>query len=212
MKGSSSAPDNHAGVPAKGSGYIALIVIAVLAALTGIWRLVVASQHLIAARSIVDDPSMRELEQVSAVFEGGAALILFLHAAAALSMARSGVRVVPRVLFALAAYSGVVIAAGLLGMKLFQLPGLFPLAIALGSFTLCVLWSFSWLSIYLGVVIGGALAWTVVMPGLDLFACLFVIVPCVVYAFAGAWLGQSLARRAGRPNLPTSGRPANDRR
>ncbi len=201
MTSPSPVPDNTASASPRRGGRRTLIIIALLAASVAVWRLVVASGHIIAARAIVDDPSMRELEQVSAVFEAGAALILFLHAAAAVSMARSGVRVVSRTLLALAAYTGLVVAAGLLGMKLLQVPGLFPLAIALGAFTLSVLWPFSWLSIYLGVVIGGALAWAMVMPRLDLLGCLYVIAPCVVYAFAGAWLGRGFARRSGKNHV-----------
>jgi hypothetical protein len=59
----------------------ALLISAGLFALAAIWRAIIAIQHYRFSRTIIDDPSMRELEQLGAFFEAGACLILLLHAA-----------------------------------------------------------------------------------------------------------------------------------
>lgn len=175
-----------------------LFLIAVVAAAVGLWRAAVGTGHMIAARKIAGDPSMRELEQASAMFEGAAAVIALVHAAAAVSMARSGVRIESPLMLSLAAYCCVVIAAALMGVPLLAYPGAFPLAIVLGAFTLGMLLPFTGISVYLGVVAGGVAGYALGVPQGDVVGCVFVVVPCVLYAYGGAWLGRRFSRRARR--------------
>ena len=55
---------------------------------------------------------------------------------------------------------------------------------------------FDWVSLYLGSLAGSALAWYVVAPVTDVFACLFVVAPCVALAFLGAGLRLLVVRIA----------------
>ncbi len=61
---------------------------AMLFAAGAVWRALVALHHYQSSLAVVDDPSIQELEQVSAGVEGGIALILLAHSGALLSLSR----------------------------------------------------------------------------------------------------------------------------
>ena len=175
-------------------GRVVLAAVAVAAFLAGVWRAIIAGSHLMAAHRIDNDPSLRELEQATGWLEALVAVVLLLHAVAVTTLFRRGVTVSPRLVVGLSLYCGVVVAAALLGIEMFRIPGMYPGAIALGAFALAYLPRFSWLSLYLGVVIGGGVAWVIAAPDNDPLACLFVIGPSLIYALAGGWCARKMVK------------------
>lgn len=166
--------------------------------LGALWRGVVAVQHYMNSLTIVDDPSIRELEEVSAVFEAGAALLLLLHAVALFVISRRWFAFqVPWALGITLLCAGIVSGA-LLQVPVLTIPGVYPLSIVVGVAVASWLARIGWVSLYLGSVFGCLLAWYVAAPVSDAFACLFVTVACVVYVFVGAGVSRGLVYIGGR--------------
>jgi hypothetical protein len=148
--------------------------------------------------SIVNDPSIRELEEVSALFETGMALLFLIHAFALFVISRRWFELqVPCVLGVALICVGVVSGA-LLQVPGLTIPGAYPLSIVVGVAILGWITRFGWVSLYLGSGVGCLMAWYVAAPVSDAFACLFVTAPCVIYAFIGAGVSRGLAYISGR--------------
>lgn len=171
-----------------------------LALIIGVWRGVIALEHFRASIAVVNDPSMRELEQVSALFNIAAALLAFLHAAVAFVLSRRHVAVNMKLLLAVALFCGMWVAAALFDLAMLSVTGVYPAGIVLGVFLLSSFAQFSWLSIYLGVIMGGTAAWVAAIPESGILACIFVVLPCAVYALIGGLCSYMLVHRraAGR--------------
>jgi hypothetical protein len=159
---------------------------------------VVAWQHSERAQAIVNDPSMRELEEVSALFESGAALLLLVHAIVLAEATRRQFTFPLSHALAIAALCALVLAGALGSVPILDLPGVYSATIILGVIVASVLLPFAWLSAYVGAVAGCVVAWYVAVPASDSFACLFVTLPCVVYVLVGAGVSRGLTRLTAR--------------
>lgn len=138
---------------------------------------------------------MRELEEVAALFDGVVALLSFGHGVAAYLLSRRRVVVNSRLLLAITVFCGLWVAAALSQVALLSIPGIYPVGIVVGVFLLSSITYFSWLSVYLGGVLGATVAWFGVVPAADLFACVFVVLPCVALALLGAFCSYLLNGR-----------------
>ncbi len=94
-----------------------------------LWRAALAAQHYLASFRILDDPSARELEQVSALFECGLAVILLGHAVAVASYTRRPFRLNGVALVAIAAVAGIAIGGSLSQAPILGAPGLVPVSL-----------------------------------------------------------------------------------
>lgn len=178
----------------SGSGRVAAGIAAVMFLLGALWRGVIAWQHHVKAQTIINDPSIQELEEVSALLESGAAVVLLIHAILlAVATRRRFAFPVPHAL-AVAALCALVLAGTLGSAPILENPGVYPLTIVTGVAIISLRLRFGWLSAYVGAVSGCVLAWYSVVPVSDAFACLFVTIPCVVYVLAGAGVSRGLAR------------------
>lgn len=178
---------------------VTLHILAAVFSALGIWRGVEAGLHFVASRAIVDDPSIRELEEVSAALEGIFAVVLLIHAAVAFNMARRGVLIEPRLTLLLAVFAAALLGASMTGLApVLRIPGVYPVAIVAGAAILCRVLPSSWLSLYLGAVIGSVAALVFTSPSLEPFAFLGVVAPFVVLTFAGGALGRWMRKRSAR--------------
>lgn len=152
------------------------------------WRAVVAVRHYERSLAAANDPSIQELEQVSAAVEGGIALVLLAHGVLLMALARRPIRIRWPYGLAVALVCAIVLSGSLLGAPLFSWPGVYPASIVVSVALLSHFLAFAWLSLYLGSLLGSVVAWCVGAPAIDPFACLFVVGPCVALAFLGAGL------------------------
>jgi len=159
-----------------------------------IWRTFAAVAHYQASLTIVNDPSMQELEQVGVFVEGGLALLLLIHGIALVVLSWRPIEVRWSYAGAAAITCTVILGATLLSVPVFSWPGVYPAAIVASIFFLSRVLPFGWISLYFGAVVGTAVAWSVAAPAIDPFACLAVAVPGVALAFFGAGLQQLRAR------------------
>jgi len=166
----------------------------VLFAAGAVWRALVALHHYQSSLTVVDDPSIQELEQVSAGVEGGIALILLAHSGALLSLSRRPLQI--RWLYALsvALVCAVILGGSLLGAPVFSLPGVYAASIVVSISILSHFLVFGWISLYLGSLTGSVLAWHIWAPVTDVFVSLSVVAPCVAPAFLGAGLRLLVVR------------------
>lgn len=172
------------------------LVVAVLFAAAGVWRAVVAVHHYQVSLTIADDPSMRELEQVSALFEGGIAMLLWAHAVALLWLARGPLRFTWPLAAGVALLCGTALSGALLQWPPLASPIAYALSIVIGAAILSHFTTFSWVSLYAGAVVGGTIAWYAAGPAPDAFVGLFVVIPCIGYALLGAALGRLVTKTA----------------
>jgi hypothetical protein len=178
-----------------------LIGFGALAALFAGWRAVVAAAHYRASLAVLNDPSIRELEEVAAFINGGVALLALLHAAGAFALVRRPPALRPGALLAVALLTGVWVAGGLAGSPLLWVPGAYPGGIALGVFAIGAWLGPSWLSAYLGSVAGAVAGCLWALPDAGVWVLASVAGPCVAFTALGAAGAQLLARRrkAGGP-------------
>ena len=164
------------------------------------WRALVALRHYELSLAAADDPSIQELEQVSAAVEGGIALLLLAHGGALIALSRRPLQIRWPYALAVAFLCAAILSATLLGAPVLSWPGVYPASIVVGVSLLSHFLRFNWLSLYLGSLLGSIFAWSVATPAMDPFACLFVVGPCVALAFLGAGLRLLVVRigRAGR--------------
>jgi len=175
-------------------GRVALLFLATLFAVAAVWRAILAVQHYRLSLAVVDDPSIRELEQLGAFLEAGLCLVLLVHAALLVFYSRR-----PLIIFwPFVAVTGLlcasVIAGTFAGLPLLNLTGVSAIAIVAGVAIACVLMRFNWASLYSGALPGSTLGWLLTTPAVDVFAGLFVVGPAVVYAFLGAALAGGLGK------------------
>ncbi len=161
-----------------------------------VWRALVALHHYQSSLAVVDDPSIQELEQVSAGVEGGIALILLAHSGALLSLSRRPLQI--RWLYALsvALVCAVILGGSLLSVPVFSLPGVYAASIVVSISILSHFLVFGWISLYLGSLTGSVLAWHIWAPVTDVFVSFSVVAPCVALAFLGAGLRLLVVRIA----------------
>lgn len=172
----------------------ALLISAGLFALAAIWRAIIAIQHYRFSRTIIDDPSMRELEQLGAFFEAGACLILLLHAAVLAVYSRQTLKIFWPLVAVTGLLCATIMAGSLSGLPVFSLTGSHAVAIVTAVAVACVVMQFNWASLYSGALLGSTLGWLASTPQLDMFTGLFVIGPALVYALLGGALASILKR------------------
>jgi len=91
-----------------------------------VWRAAIAGRHYLASSRILDDPSARELEQASALFECALAAVLLGHAVAAASYTRRPFGLNASVVASLAIVAGATIGGSLSQVPALGVPGLVP--------------------------------------------------------------------------------------
>jgi hypothetical protein len=158
-------------------------------------RAFLAAQHYRVSCAIRDDPSAKELEQVSALFEGGFALVLLGHALAAASYTRRPFRLNGAAVLGIAAVAGTTIGGSLAKVPVPDTPGLVSFSLLLACGLVGYSASHAWASVYLGVVLGGVAASALAAPELRPLVVLAIVVPPVCVGLVGVGLGR-LARRA----------------
>lgn len=163
-----------------------MLSLAVLLVAGAVWRALVALGHYRSAITITNDPSIREFEQVNAFFEVGLALVLLIHGVGLAAFSRRPPVFRWPYTLGVGLACALIVSGSLLGASVTALPGAYPISIIVSVAILSHLLMFSWISLYLGAVIGSALACFGAAPAPDAFACLFVVVPCVAFAFVGA--------------------------
>jgi len=154
------------------------------------WRVLVAFEHYRLSVQTLGDPSIQELEWVSALVEGGIATLLLAHAAAVAFVARRSI--VFRWPFAVSTtlLCTVIVSGALLDAPILRVSWVYALLIVVGMATLSRLLTFSWISLYVGAAAGGSLGFILTTPILDPLAGFFVAAPCVLFALIGAVLGR----------------------
>jgi hypothetical protein len=173
-----------------------LAALASVALVSGaLWRAALAARHYLASLRILDDPSARELEQISALFECGLAVILLGHAVAAASYTRRPFGVSGVALVAIAAVAGTTIGGSLSRTPVLGAPGLVPAALLATCGFAGYLANHAWASAYLGVVLGGVAAGTLAASELNPFVLLAISVPPLGFGLAGVGLGRLVRRR-----------------
>ena len=176
----------------------ATLMIATLFALAAAWRAIVAVQHYRLSLAIVDDPSIRELEQLSAFFEAGACLILLVHAALLAAYSKRPLRIFWPLAVVTGLLCAAVMAGSFAGLPILNLTGANAASIVVGVAVVSVVMRFNWTSLYLGALLGSTLAWLAITAQADVFVGLFVVGPAVVYALLGGALAGGLKRLPGR--------------
>ena len=159
-----------------------------------LWRAGLAVRHYRASLNIIDDPSMRELEEVSAFFELGLAIVLLGHAVVAVYLIRRPLQLEGVVVGAVAALAGVVIAGSFLQIPMLGAPGLLPASLILGCAVAGFFTRAPWASSYLGALVGSSLGFYFGAPIFEPLALLAVIVPPAIFALVGVALGRLLRR------------------
>ena len=161
---------------------------------SAMWRAGLAVCHYRASLNITDDPSIRELEVVSALFELGLATVLLGHAMVAAYLIRRPIQIDSVTVGAVAALAGVVVAGSFLQVPLLGIPGVLPASLILG----CALAGFyrlaPWASSYLGALLGSSVGFYFGAPDFESIALLAVIVPPALFALMGVTVGRLLHR------------------
>ena len=173
---------------------LAGIAVAVLG-LCGIWRAGLAVRHYRLSLAITNDPSARELEQVSALLEFGVSVILLAHAVAAgwlrpppaqsLPNRDPGPRPQSRECW----WPG-----SFLQTPVLSLPGLLPALLIVGCAGAGFLSEAPWASVYLGALAGGIVGFCLTAPSLDPISALAVTAPLIVFALVGVAIGKGIRR------------------
>ena len=166
-----------------------------------LWRAGLAVQHYRASLNIIDDPSIRELEEISASFELGLAIVLLGHAVVAAYLIRRPLQIEGVVVAAVAALAGVVTAGPFLQIPMLGTPGLLPASLILGCAVAGFFTRAPWASSYLGTLVGSSLGFYFVAPSFYFedpdfqpLLLLAVIVPPAIFALVGVALGRLLRR------------------
>lgn len=158
------------------------------------WRTVIAVRHYYQSLTIVGDPSIRELEQVGAFLEGVFVIVLVAHAAALFWLSRSPFTFRWPFALGVALICGSFLSGALLKFAVLASPGVYAVAIVITVAILSHFTKFDWVSLYVGALVGSAIAWYGTAPTLNTFVGLFVVGPCIVYAFLGAVLGRLITK------------------
>ncbi|MEN8108575.1 MAG: hypothetical protein ABFS22_11285 [Pseudomonadota bacterium] len=162
-----------------------LLIIASLFALASIGRAIVAVQHYRLSLAIIDDPSIRELEQVSAFLETGACLILLAHAAVLAAYTKRTLKIIWPLVAVTGLLCATIMAGSFAGLPIFNLTSAHAVAIVTGVVVACMIMRFNWASLYLGALLGSTLGWLATTPLVDVFVGLFVVGPASFMPFWG---------------------------
>lgn len=162
-----------------------------------VWRAVLAGQHYLASSRILDDPSARELEEVSALFECALAVFLLGHAVLAASYTRRPFGLNAAVVASLAVVAGATLWGSLQQLPVLSVPGLTPASLLVAGGFAGYLATHAAASAYLGVVLGSFASCVLALPESGPFVLLAVTVPPVVFALVGVGLGRLARRHAG---------------
>ena len=155
-----------------------------------LWQAGLAVRHYRASLNIIDDPSIRELEEVSAFFELGVAIVLLGHAVVAAYLIRRPLQIDVVVVGAVATLAGGVIGGSLLQMPMLGATGLLPVTLILGCAVAGFFTRSPWASSYLGALVGSSLGFYIGTTTFEPLALLAVIVPPAVFALVGVALGR----------------------
>ena len=158
----------------------------------GLWRAALAWRHHRASLALGGDPSLQELEEVTALVETGLAILLLAHAVGAWFLARKPLRFDLKVAIGVASLCAVLFGLSLLQNMFHGTGGWYPWFAIVGCASLAYVFPRRWLSFYGGSFVGSAIAWWAVSPEPDAFVGLFVVAPSVAYALLGAGVGSVL--------------------
>ncbi len=172
---------------------LAVVAVAALG-FGGIWRAGLAVQHYHISRAIANDPSAREIEQISAFLELGLSVILLAHAVAAAWLIRHPLRLHGVLVVATAAVTGLLMAGSFLRAPILSTPGLLPAALILGCAGAGYFSHAPWVSTYLGALAGSLTGFCVAAPSIDPISALAVTAPPIVFAWVGVALGKAIRR------------------
>ena len=161
-----------------------------------LWAGGLALRHYRASLSIVNDPSMRELEQVTALFHLALVVILLAHAGTAAYFTRHRLRLNVIVIAAVGTVTGVLIAGAFSRAPILGAPGAVPISLVLCGGLAGYLIRAPWASVYLGAFTGSLIGVVIAGPSRDPMVMLAVIAPQILVALVSTALGR-LARRAG---------------
>lgn len=177
-------PDNYS---TQRYGAVALAMLFMACAL---WRVFIAFEHYRLSLGIHDDPSIRELEQVSAAIETAIALVLAAHVVALWFISRRPFEFHWPLALCIAALCALALVAALSSVP----PAVYIVSVMAGSAVLSQLLMFNWISLYIGAVSGSTLACFAAAPATDILTCFFIVAPCVAWVLLGAGLGRLFAR------------------
>ncbi|MDH3639049.1 MAG: hypothetical protein OES09_11395, partial [Gammaproteobacteria bacterium] len=128
------------------------------------------------------------------VIEGVVAIVILAHAVALLWLSRGSLIFRWPLALGVALLCGSVLSGALLQYSVLASPVVYPASIVVGAVILSRFTKFDWMSLYVGALMGSAIAWYGTAPAPDTFAGLFVVGPCVVYALVGAVFGRLIKR------------------
>ncbi len=160
-----------------------------------LWRVGMAIQHYRSSLNVVDDPSMREVFEVSAFFELGLAVLFILHAVVAAYLMRGRIRFEGVVFTAIGILVGVLIAGRFLQLPLLSIPGLLYASVFLAGVVASLIVRAPWASWYLGALVGSSLASHCAVPTIDSIDVLAVVVPSTFFALIGVAFSMQLRQR-----------------
>jgi hypothetical protein len=162
-----------------------------------LWRAGLAVRHYRASLNVIDDPSIRELEEVSALFELALAIVLLGHAVVAAYSVRRKLEIDGVVVAMVAVLAGAIIAGSFQQIPMLGTPGLLPASLILGGAVAGFFSRAPWAASYLGALMGSSLGLYFGAPTAEWLALLAVIVPPTIFALVGVALGRLLRRFAG---------------
>lgn len=171
-------------------------ILAALFAAGAVWRAFVALHHYRSSLAAKDDPSTREFELVSSLFEGGVSMVLLVHGVALFALARRRLQIRWPYALGVALACASIMIGSWLHVPVLAWPGAYAVAIVVSVAILSHFLAFGWVSLYLGALAGSLLACQVMAPASDVFLSLIVVAPCVGLAFLGAGLRLLVVRIA----------------
>ena len=161
-----------------------------------LWLAGLAVRHYRASVEIVDDPSIRELEQTTALVYLGIAAIVLAHAVVAAYFTRHPIRLHGTVIGAVGTVAGVFVAGSFLQLPVLAAQGVLPVSLVVCCGIVGYIASSPWASVYLGALTGSLAGYVLTVPDIEPLVVLAVVAPQVLVAFAGTALGR-LVRRVG---------------
>jgi len=170
-----------------------------LAAILGagaIWRGVLTIAHFRSSLAETD-PSLRELEEVSALIELGLASLLFVHAVAAAYWARREIFFSPVWALGLGLATAGCVGASFAKLPYAGAPGVLAGFELIAGVAAGFVLGSPWLSVYAGAAAGSAVGFLLAAPSFIPFALLAVAVPPTLVVLFGAALGKGLRRISG---------------
>ena len=169
----------------------------VLLGLAAIWRAGLAAWHYRASLRIMDDPSARELRQLTALIEVSLAVTIAAHAALAAYLIRRPLRIHWVVVLAIAGATTLLIVGSFQRVPVLGMTGLQPVVLTLGGAAAGYLHDDPWVSAYLGAAVGGVAGFLLAVPSGEWMVALAVTIPPVMSTMVGVIVGR-IIRRVGQ--------------